>query len=933
MDTLFSLHNIVIDIDLHDERLLPQELEEKLEALVWRLENDCFTQADIPVPNYIVVTGRGVQLWWCLIPASTKQFSDDVSKISRFFAAVLKDFLAEFPSELMGFRVDKTASANLAGVYRLPGRVNPKCNREVEAIQLHSNKLDLKGFWARCLSASEIASSIQKSRNSFRSYGRTTNFDHVAERRTEAICQLRDMRSAPLGEETRNDFCFAFFATLSPVIGTDEAYQRTLEFNQGFLQPFTEKELKSTLASAFQKDYKFTTRRLIEFLNVTDDEASAVGLEVTAPRPSKAAVKKKKAARNEQITDLYRSGLTQAEISNQLGLSRKTVSAVTPSKAADKYSRIQLLHQEGQSTSEIAETIGCSVRTVQRYLKKLPESVPSAAKKENSSKSDKMSQNPYIYGCALGAAAERKGGAVFPAPDMLDSLKSRDSAAVLTKLLPYVSQIRYNQLCDLWNSSPDAFDGIDTYKPTFSGTLTFGENDALANAGQTSLVRMEAAILSCLRDVESRNGDLFIIGKEITNRINRFLQYNACPMQQQKQLGGSDVRSVLDVLLQRKFVVQSHTESGDNCYFLIDNYNCERDCAMSLADLVAAPLKLSLPPDTVSSAIHQYESSAGLLLSAEQAHSINTVLGSTVSIITGGPGTGKTTLLAALCAVIRILAPGAKIRACAPTGKAAVHLSGATGLLASTIHSLIGSKPHKICADFLIVDEASMIDIKLFYNLLKCIRKSTYVVFCGDPDQLPCVGGGDVLRDMIASGKIPAAALSQVHRQAKESGIIRLAHKIKTGDLHRAFDLSAFRAEDLAFIESEDVIKKSVLDTASSLLAAGTNARDIQILAATNDWCEALNPELRPILNPAAANSNTLNGYAKGDRVIFHENDYTLKLHNGEVGTVLNVSGRHLEIACGDSAVKYSRKDMGKLSLAYAMTIHKAQGRVFLTVS
>lgn len=934
MDTLFSLHNIVIDIDLHDERLLPQELEEKLESLIWRLENDCFVQTDIPIPNYIVVTGRGVQLWWCLIPTSANQFSDDASKISRFFTAVLEDFLSEFPFELMGFRVDTTASANLAGVYRLPGSVNPKCNREVEAIQLHSNRLDLRGFWFRCLSTSETASSIQKNRNLFRPYGRSANFENIAERRIEAICQLRDMRSAPVGEETRNDYCFAFFATLSPVTGTDEAYRRTLEFNRGFLQPLTEKELKSSLVSAFQKDYKFTTRRLMEFLNVTDDEASAVGLQAVAPRPSKSTVKRKKAARNEQIIALYKSGHTQAGISNELGLSRQTVSTVIRSSAADKLSQVRVLRQEGRSTSEIAALLGCSIRTVQRYLKKFPQNTSSAIQKDISSESDKMSTNPYIYGCTLGATVERESGAVFPVPDMLGSPKSRYSTAVLTKLMPYVSQTRYAELLNLWNSSPDAFDGIDTYKPNFSGSLTFRENDVLADVEKTSPVRREAAILSCLRDMETRSGDLFVDGRNITDRVNSFLRHHACPIWQQEQLGRSDVLNTLDSLQRKGLVVQDHNDSGDDCYFLQDSYLCEKEAAVFLAGLIAAHPKLSLPLDAVNSAIHQYENSVELVFSSEQAQAIRTVLGNAVSIITGGPGTGKTTLLAALCAVIHILAPGAKIRTCAPTGKAAVRLARSVGLPTGTIHSLLGSKPHKINCDFLIVDEASMIDIRLFHSLLKSIRKSTRIVFCGDPDQLPCVGCGDVLNAMISSGKIPVATLNQIHRQTEGSGIVRLAHQIKSGNLPQSLDTTAFLPDDIMFVrsEDEDAIKKSVLDIVASLLTAGTNANDIQILAATNDWCNALNSQLKLILNPAAVSGNSLKGYAKGDRVLFLENDYALKLHNGEVGIVLAASDRHLEISFGGNTVIYRKKNLGKLSLAYAMTIHKAQGSEYPVV-
>lgn len=364
---------------------------------------------------------------------------------------------------------------------------------------------------------------------------------------------------------------------------------------------------------------------------------------------------------------------------------------------------------------------------------------------------------------------------------------------------------------------------------------------------------------------EKQDGNLYISHTELRNQVNGFLQYHPAPEHKWIPLTAQQVSDACHALCQKEMVVADQSASRGICYFLKDNYTHER----GVADLLTA-LNTSQPQNCSAStvvcwAIQQYETEACLTLSREQKDAIILALTNPVSIVTGGSGTGKTTLLAALYAMIRILAPGAKIRACAPTGKAAVHLAGATGLPASTIHSLVGSKPHKINCGFLIVDEASMIDTKLFHNLSKSIRNSIRIVFCGDPDQLPCVGGGDVLNTMISSGKIPVATLNQIHRQTEESGIVRLAHQIKSGSLPLSLDLATFLFDDMMFVqlEDEDAVKKSVLDTVASFLATGTNANNIQILVTTNDWCNDLNYKLKFVLNPAVVSGNILNGYAR----------------------------------------------------------------------
>lgn len=911
-DTLLAINSIVVDIDCHSKDYSSIELAQLTNALVWRLQNDCFDCRDLPRPHYVVLTGRGVQVWWCVVPAYAKSFTANFSDVERYFVSKINDLIAEFPSELLAFSVDSTASSNAAGLFRLPGTINTHCQREVEAIFFPGQRLNLKDFRDQFLPAASRSARMRNTNVYFRPYTQDA-LKEVLLRRLDAIEKLRSIRNAPVGNETRNNFCFLYYATAKPIYGDTEAYQRTRDFNNEFKLPLTDKELKGCLCSARRKNYKYSTKAILQKLDISDDEADMIGLRIPKAKPSS---KEKKENRNKQVIALFNQGFCQREIAERFGIACSTVSAIlknNPDKINTLSNKIQELLQSGKTSAEVSQELHCSVRTVERHRIN-----PSTSSTSAYRKCDKNSKNtPNIYGLSFRG----EGGAPTPSgKDFPPSATNGDWPA--------------KQTAAKENKCPDSYGKIDLYEPFINDDLPFSDNDALAHVSYAAPARIEAAILGTLMLAEKQDGDLYISHTELRNQVNGFLQYHSAPERRWIPLTVQQVSDACHALCQKEMVVADQSASRGICYFLKDNYTHERGAAELLAALNTSQPQNCLASAVVFRAIQQYETEASLTLSHEQKEAIILALTNPVSIVTGGPGTGKTTLLAALCAVIRILAPGAKIRACAPTGKAAVHLAGATGLPASTIHSLLGSKPHKINCGFLIVDEASMIDTKLFYNLLKSIRNSTRIVFCGDPDQLPCVGGGDVLNAMISSGKIPVATLNQIHRQTEGSGIVRLAHQIKSGSLPQSLDTTAFLSDDIMFVrsEDEDAIKKSVLDTVASLLAAGTNANDIQILAATNDWCNALNSQLKLILNPAAVSGNTLKGYAKGDRVLFLENDYALKLHNGEIGIVLAASDRHLEISFGGNTVIYRKKNLEKLSLAYAMTIHKAQGSEYPVV-
>lgn len=894
-DTLLAINAIVIDVDCHSKDCPSAELEQRIEALIWRLQNDCFDCGELPHPHYIVLTGRGIQLWWCVVPAHAKSFSGNFTDVEHYFASKIDNLISEFPDELLGFSVDPVASSNAAGLFRLPGTVNTHCQKDVEAIFFPGQRLNLKNFRDQFLPLSPRSSKRGNAHIHFKPYTQNS-LKAVLLKRLDAVERLRSLRNAPVGGETRNNFCLIYYAMAKPIYGDAEAYRRTQAFNYGFKIPLTDKELGKCLCSARRKNYKYSTQAIIQKLDITADEANMIGLHIAKAKPSS---KDKKESRNRQIIDLFNQGLRQKEIAERFGIACSTVSTIlknNPNKIDTLSNQIQELLQSGKTSVEVSQELHCSVRTVERHRIN-----PSASSTSAHRKCDKNSKStPNIYGLSF------RGTGGSPTPD-----SECTSAAVADGDRP------------AQQSTAKEDKSLDH----------LGGNEKLANVEDAAPTWIEAAVLGALLAAE-HEGDLYISRTGLRNRVNGFLQYCSVPGRRWTPLTAQQTSDVCDSLCRKGMVAADQSASEGICYFLKDNHIHEKEAAEFLTALNMAQLKNSLSPAVIYQAIQQYETEVGFTLSQEQKDAIILALTKPVVIITGGPGTGKTTTMAALCQVLKNIAPKARVKLCAPTGKAAVHLAGATGLPTSTIHSLIGSKPHKINCDFLIVDEASMVDIKLFHSLLKSIRSSTHIIFCGDPNQLLCVGGGDVLNSMLASGKIPVATLKQVHRQTEGSGIIRLAHQIKNGNSSQPLKITAFLGEDMMFVqsESEDAVKKSVLDTVASLLAAGTNADDIQVLAATNDWCNALNPQLRSILNPGASGGNTLSGYTTGDRVLFLKNDYARKLHNGEVGTVLTVSDGHLEISCDGSTVRYLKKDLGKLAQAYAMTIHKAQGSEYPVV-
>jgi len=344
-------------------------------------------------------------------------------------------------------------------------------------------------------------------------------------------------------------------------------------------------------------------------------------------------------------------------------------------------------------------------------------------------------------------------------------------------------------------------------------------------------------------------------------------------------------------------------------------------------------------------------------LSPEQQQAVRAVLNNPVSVLTGGPGTGKTTAIRALIALLE--SAGKTYALAAPTGRAAKRLSEATGRPASTIHRLLGYSPGEgfkadaespLPVDLLVVDEASMLDIVLAYHLSKALAPGTHLLLVGDVDQLPSVGAGDVLRDIIASGSVAVTRLNRIFRQAAGSNIITNAHRINRGEMPR-FPTSAQADEHgqphdffLFPAETPEEAAQWVLEVVTQRIPQkfGYNPRDdIQVLAPMYRGpvgVHALNAALQSLLNPAADSKleKSLFGqvFRPGDKVMQIQNDYDKDVFNGDIGTLsaLSLLDHTLTVTFDGRPVTYDWTEADQLVLAYAISVHKSQGAEFPVV-
>ena len=392
------------------------------------------------------------------------------------------------------------------------------------------------------------------------------------------------------------------------------------------------------------------------------------------------------------------------------------------------------------------------------------------------------------------------------------------------------------------------------------------------------------------------------------------------------------ISAALDEMIQAGDVI-----TDEEAIYLPPYYWSELGCAKRLRTILAGQSTVIIRKDGLCERI---QVATGMQYDEIQMQAIMTAAQSKILILTGGPGTGKTTTTLGIMTAFR--EAGAQILLAAPTGRAAKRLAETTGMEAKTIHRLLEVKPpegyqrneeNPLEGDVLIVDECSMIDIMLLYNLLKAIPDTMTVIFVGDVDQLPSVGAGNVLRDMIDSDCFPVVRLTRIFRQAQTSRIIMNAHRVNKGQMP---DISNGRNTDFFFVEQESPEEAAAeivrLVKAKLPRYYKVHPSEIQVLTpmqrgvvgATN-----LNQLLQASVNPGETGLRR-GGYLfrEHDKVMQIRNNYDKEVFNGDIGVVdrVDLEDRALYVRFDDRVVEYDATELDELVLAYATTIHKAQG-------
>jgi len=384
------------------------------------------------------------------------------------------------------------------------------------------------------------------------------------------------------------------------------------------------------------------------------------------------------------------------------------------------------------------------------------------------------------------------------------------------------------------------------------------------------------------------------------------------------------------------------------------NDRAEQKIAATLARLTK--VGSGLPPIKTDAAVEWAQQKAGFEFAELQRAGLKNALVSKISILTGGPGTGKTTILRALVDILK--AKKVRVHLAAPTGRAAQRLSETTGGFASTIHRLLKYDPAKggfvanehqpLATDFLVVDEASMLDTRLASALLQAVPSRAHLLLVGDIDQLPSVGAGNVLKDLIATQQVPVTRLNVIYRQKGQSQIVTTAHAINAGEPGlppSVNEVSAAQAwSDLTFIVSdsaEDCVRKTIqlcTEFIPQHYPWFNPINDVQILAPMHKGVAGVgnfNVQLQAALNPHAKGLRGPHGeYRPGDKVIQLKNNYDKNLFNGDIGVIASVDTEAGVLTAkfdGDTHT-FDRGEFGNLAPAYAISIHKSQGSEYPVV-
>ena len=451
--------------------------------------------------------------------------------------------------------------------------------------------------------------------------------------------------------------------------------------------------------------------------------------------------------------------------------------------------------------------------------------------------------------------------------------------------------------------------------------------------------RVKAATLYVMKKLIYQNGDSFLSKEVIINNVNKFLDTSY-----------DNYDAIFKQLEEADYIVID----GED-YYLEEIWKAEENITERLYDMASKPIK---KPKNINNLLTELEKINSIEYNDEQKKAIKKALENNILIITGGPGTGKTTIIKAITELYQHINKldydefTEKLALLAPTGRASKRMSESTFLPASTIHRFLKwnkddgkfmiNESNKSDVELVIVDEVSMIDINLFDSLLKGLKRNVKMILVGDYDQLPSVGPGNLLKDLICSDVIDVVHLKHLYRQDENSYIISLAYEIKDGNLSENF-LNTY--SDYTFLKcSANHIKTNLMRLCQKVIEKGYDYKRMQILAPMykgENGIDTLNKELQDVFNPKSPEKREI----KSGNVIFRENDKILQLvnmpdenvFNGDIGVIKYIKYGNTSKSKKDeiyvdfdgNLVKYTPKDFSKIKHGFIISIHKSQGSEF----
>jgi exodeoxyribonuclease V alpha subunit len=456
---------------------------------------------------------------------------------------------------------------------------------------------------------------------------------------------------------------------------------------------------------------------------------------------------------------------------------------------------------------------------------------------------------------------------------------------------------------------------------------------------RNSLIRAKAGLLYVLNQL-TEEGHVYYPETQLIHKAKEILHVNEEIV----------ILAVRELTKEKELFLEDLDPEGHlRAAYLAPFYVAETGVAQRLINLKESPSNIR--PIHPEKAIEWVQQKLNIELAQRQEEAVLLAATSKVLIITGGPGTGKTTIITAILRIFQQLK--LRILLAAPTGRAAKRMNEATGWEAKTIHRLLEYTPHKgdfkrdeddpLEADVVIIDEASMVDTLLMYHLLKAIPSHAHLILVGDVDQLPSVGPGNILKDIIRSGMFTVVRLTEIFRQVQESMIVVNAHKVNQGELPVLKEIDQPEKTDFQFIQEEDPEKilQNILDLCSERIPRQFRfhpLREIQVLTPMHKGTigvDNLNIELQKRLNPGPSDiTHGARNFRLGDKVMQIVNNYDKDVFNGDIGWISKIDPEEREatIDFDGRLVPYDYSDLDEVVLAYAVSVHKSQGSEYPAV-